>query len=202
VEAGDAEMKILRLSGGQSKLVELLERVMTTAKEPLVSRVEASYRKLSAVASDLNFTSDELGKSISELDSALKKLNLGVSVWVTVRHEDNPDNGWFRAEELGYDKIDGTWGIGLRIRSGEYNDPSSELSEWWRFNEGPRSLRLSAIEDLPELMEELSSAADETAKKIRSRLAEVQEVAGVIKKAAEEPVKRIIARGAEREQKK
>jgi hypothetical protein len=174
---------------------------MTSSKESLVSRVETSYRKLSAVASDLNFTSDELGKSISELDAALKKLNLGIPVWVTIRRETD-EEGWFKNEDLGYDKIGGTWGIGLRTVTGYYNDPEGERSDWWLFNDGPRPLRLSAIEKIPELLEKLSTESDEAAKKIRARLAEVQEVAAVVKKAAEEPVKRIIARGASQEQKK
>jgi hypothetical protein len=157
--------------------------------ESLVSRVETSYRKLSAVASDLNFTSDELGKSISELDAALKKLNLGISAWVTIRREVD-DDGSFQNEDLGYDKIGGTWGIGLRTVAGTYNDPENAGSNWWLFNEGPRSLRISAIEKIPELLEKLSTESDETAKRIRGRLAEVQEVAAVVKKAAEEPVKR------------
>jgi hypothetical protein len=174
---------------------------MSTSENSLVSRVETSYRKLSAVASDLNFTSDELGKSISELDAALKKLNLGISVWVAIRRE--TDNGdWFKNEDLGYDKIGGTWGIALRIVSGYYSDPENEGSEWWLFNDGPRPLRLSAIEKIPELLEKLSSESDEAAKKIRGRLAEVQEVAAVVKRAAEEPIKRVIARGATQEQKK
>ena len=44
-------------------------------------RVSSSYRQLSLAASHLNIVSDELGKSISVLDAALKKLNLGISTW-------------------------------------------------------------------------------------------------------------------------
>lgn len=167
---------------------------MTSSNESLASRVEVSYRKLSAVASDLNFTSDELGKSISDLDSALKKLNLGVSVWVHIRAEDE-DDGWFWSEDLGYAKIGGTWGIALRTVRGHYSDPDGESAEAWLFNDGPRLLRLSAIETIPQLLEKLSAEADETAKKIRIKLAAVQEVAAVVKKAADEPVKQIITRG-------
>jgi hypothetical protein len=170
---------------------------MASTEEPLVSRVEASFRKLSAVASDLNFSSDELGKSISDLDSALKKLNLGIPAWVSFRGNSDPNEGWYWSEDLGYAKVGGAWGIALRTVKGECGDPEGESVETWLFNDGPRPFRLAAIEVIPKLLEKLSTEADETAKKIRLRLAEVQEVAAVVKKAAEEPLKRIIARGAE-----
>ncbi|HEY4903441.1 MAG TPA: hypothetical protein VIH89_08220 [Candidatus Sulfotelmatobacter sp.] len=163
---------------------------------PLSTKVEHSFRKLSAVASDLNFSSDELGKSVSELDAALKKLNLGISAWVTFRGNSDPNEGWYWNEELGYDKVGGTWGMALRTIKGS-GDPEHDLVETWLFNDGPRSLRLSAIDAIPKLLEELSTNATETAKKIRLKLSEVQEVAAVVKKAAEEPLKRIIARGPE-----
>jgi hypothetical protein len=164
-------------------------------KEPLPLRVEASYRKLSAIASDLNFSSDELGKSISELDSALKKLNLGIPAWVIIRGEDDPEDGSYWGERIGYEKIAGAWGIALETTYGNRSDPDGEKVERWLFNEGPRWLRLSAIEFIPQLLEALSSEADKTAKKIRLKLVEVQQVVSVVKKAAEEPPKRIIARG-------
>ena len=170
---------------------------MTSAKEPLVSKVEASFRKLSAVASDLNFSSDELGKSVSDLDSALKKLNLGIPAWVQIRGSSSAEEGWFWTEDLGYDKIGNTWGISIQTVSGGFGDPEHENIERWLFNDSPRSLRLSAIEHIPQLLEKLSSEAEETAKRIRLRLAEVQEVATVVKRAAEEPLKKIIGRGPE-----
>ena len=170
---------------------------MSSAKEPLASRVETSFRKLSAVASDLNFSSDELGKSISELDAALKKLNLGIPAWVRIREGGSPEEGGYWSEELGYDKIGSTWGISIRMVSGQYGDPETETTEHWLFNDSPRSLRLSAIEHIPQLLEKLSSEAEETAKRIRLRLAEVQEVAAVVKKAAEQPLRKIVARGPE-----
>jgi integrase len=46
--------------------------------------VAAFYSDLKTVAADLNAVSDELGKSISEIDTVLKNLNLGIVVWVTL----------------------------------------------------------------------------------------------------------------------
>jgi hypothetical protein len=75
--------------------------------------------QLSSVASDLNTVSNELGKSVAEIDGALKKLNLGVSVWVNIS-DWNYDLGYF-VEQLGYTKVDGKCGIALRTVSRNHN---------------------------------------------------------------------------------
>jgi hypothetical protein len=170
---------------------------------PLAWRVEDSYRQLAAVASELNTVSDELGKSIEDLNAALRKLNLGVTAWVEVRAGDNPtpdDLSWW-SEDLGYAKVENRWGVALRKAFGDYNYPEEEQSESWQFNDAPRLMRLAAIEKIPELLEKLSKEAVETTAKIKGKLAEAQEVAAVVKEAASGPKKSPFARPAQ-EQKK
>lgn len=162
-----------------------------SAEPSLKQRVESSYRQLSAVAADLNNVSDELGKSIGELDSALKRLNLGVEVWVELHagegvHQEDME---FWSEDLGYAKVGGRWGVALRRVDGNYNYPDQEAVEQWLFNDGPRSLRLAAIGKIPDLLEKLGKQAVETTNKIKSRLADAQQVAAVVKEAAKEPKK-------------
>ena len=53
---------------------------MTIDQSSLPQRVANYYSLLSEAAKDLNSISDELGKPIAEVDSALKKVNLGVAV--------------------------------------------------------------------------------------------------------------------------
>jgi hypothetical protein len=166
---------------------------MPSEQNSLIERVESSYRKLSTVASELNFVSDELGKCVSEMDSALKKLNLGIEVWVLIRG--NQDDVSFWTEELGYQKISGKWGIALRTVAGVNGCEDEADVERWLFNDAPRWLRLSAIAKIPVLLEQLSMEGTKVADEISKSLADVKEVATVLSKAAEEPVKRIIARG-------
>jgi|ERR1019366_6647187 hypothetical protein len=174
---------------------------------PLAWRVEASYRELAQVAADLNAVSDELGKSVSDLDAVLKTLNLGVTVWTAIRSHSGAEYGqtWYSSEEIGYAKIGGRWGVALRTVKGDEQDPDDESVEAWLFNDAPRSMRLLGIEKIPELLEKLSKEAIETTTRIKGKLAEAQEVAAVVKKAAEEP-KRIpqkrSAFEADKEQKK
>jgi hypothetical protein len=156
---------------------------MPTNGDSLAERVQSCYVQLSSVASDLNTVSDELGKSVAEIDDALKKLNLGVSVWVNI-HEWEEEFDYYM-EQLGYAKVDGKWGIALRTVSGDFRWPDQDKIEQWLFNDAPRRLRLAAIETLPEMLKSLSEEAVKTTDKIKSRLAEAKEVAAAVKGASE-----------------
>ena len=48
---------------------------MVSRNESLNFRISASYKQLTAAAAELNAVSDELGKFINALDSALRRLN-------------------------------------------------------------------------------------------------------------------------------
>jgi hypothetical protein len=157
---------------------------MPSNDTPLAERVASFYSQLSVVARDLNAASDEFGKSINEIDTALKKLNLGVSVWVEVRSKGiNPTTGdfWQGADQLGYSKVSGRWGICVRTIGEDIQDPDHSSCEEWLFNDAPRALRLAAINKIPSLLEALLKAAAETKEKIQARLADVQAVAAVVK---------------------
>jgi len=159
---------------------------------PLLERVAGYYSQLSTVAAELNTVSDELGKPISEIDAALKKLNLGITTWVTIRGgegEHQLDDYTFWSRDLGYAKVASKWGISLRTVAGDRQSPYPDEIEEWLFNDAPRSLRLEAIDKIPELLEKLSQDALKTTKDIRARLGEVQGVAEAIKGAAGRPAR-------------
>ncbi len=163
---------------------------MTTQRPSLAQRVADQYSTLLSVSRDLNNISDELGKYISELDSALKKLNLGVAVWVRVSIAQGPGETWFEEEEIGYAKADGRWGICLRKTVGDENDdPTEYREERWPFNDAPRRFRIEAIDHIPELVEKLSIEATKTTKEIRERLEDVKAVADAVKNAVHQPVR-------------
>lgn len=160
---------------------------MPTDQTPLPERVAAYYSKLSNVAADLNAISDALGKSITDIDESLKKLNLGISVWVEIYSGGDPyHDGSFWNRDIGYAKVDGKWGISLRKVEGDYSHPDEESVEEWAFNEAPRSFRLEAIEKIPELLEKLTKEAVKTTKEIQAKLGDAQAVATAVKQAARE----------------
>jgi prefoldin subunit 5 len=160
---------------------------MTNEETPLLERVRRYYSQLSSVAADLNAVSNELGKSITEIDAVLKKLNLGITTWVTIysgdgNHDQDDYSYWSR--DLGYAKVEGKWGISLRKVDGDSGIPDEATVEEWPFNDAPRSLRLEAIDKIPELLEKLSEEAVKATKNIRAKLGEAQAVAEVVKGAA------------------
>lgn len=154
---------------------------------PLPERVASAYSKLSAVASELNAASDEFGKTIDQIDSALKKLNLGVTVWIRIakRPADPPnDDMWDESDLLGYAKIRGKWGIALQTTGEDISNPENCTSEMWLFNDAPRRLRLLAIDKIGELLDGLTQIAVKTKDEIRGRLKDAQDVADAVTKAS------------------
>lgn len=160
---------------------------MPNEEVPLLERVANYYSQLTTVAADLNAVSDELGKSIAEIDIALKKLNLGITTWVPIysgvggyHREDSS----FWSRDIGYAKVDGKWGISLRTVDGDHHEPDEANVESWLFNDAPRSHRLEAIGKIPELLEKLSKDAVKTTRDIRARLSEAKAVAEAVRGAA------------------
>jgi hypothetical protein len=153
----------------------------------LAQKVASSFSVLSSAASDLNAVSDKLGKSVTEIDAALKKLNLGIAVWVKVVEGESTDqfqDSSFWSEDLGYAKINGKWGLSLRRVDGDYRSPDEERVEAWLFSDAPRALRLTAIDKIPELLEELSRNAVKYTVQIQNKLADVQSVAAAVNPTA------------------
>ncbi len=142
-------------------------------------RVSSSYRQLSLAASHLNLVSDELGKSISVLDAALKKLNLGISTWSRLdRWEDAFGN--YSTRYLGYAKVNNRWGIALRTVAGSNTQPEEAAVEEWLFNEAPRSLRIEAVEKLPDLFDNLIKEADLAIRKVKAQSLSARQLAAAL----------------------
>ena len=152
----------------------------TETTPPLLERVQSSYKRLSAVASQLNTASDELGKSVASLDEALKTLNLGIASWYKFAGSDN-DDGSYWAKYIGYVRIGSRWGIGLRKTSGhDYAPPDYNSDEEWLFNDAPRQLRIEAVEHIPAMIEQLITAAEAAVENIKAKSAEARQLAEVL----------------------
>src|ERR1035437_10626614 len=111
---------------------------MSDKDTPLLERVAGYYSQLTTVAADLNAVSDELGISIAEIDASLKKLNLGITTWVTICGDEGDhllDDYTFWSHDLGYAKVAGKWGISLRTVTGDQHCPFPEEIEEWLFND-------------------------------------------------------------------
>jgi hypothetical protein len=142
--------------------------------------VADAYRALVGTAGILNAVSDELGKSIGVLDAALKKLNLGVAVWVRIdKNKDGPD-GEFNHHLLGYAKVNSRWGVALATTEGNYGWLPDSNDEHWLFNDAPRILRIEAVEHLPALLTKMTEKASEVADSIRKQSEMARDIANAI----------------------
>jgi hypothetical protein len=138
------------------------------------AKLKSSFNSLSVAAHNVNAASSALGNAITALNDALVRLNPGVEAWVTFCRWTEEDSQWTTEEErLGYAKTNNRWGISLARVTVDNSDSTETTQESWLFNDAPRSMRLRAIDDIPQLIEALSKEAERTAK----RLAEGAEVA-------------------------
>lgn len=157
-----------------------------TSSDSNVEKAQTHFQELSSSASSLNAASDELTRVVSVLEEALSKLNIGLTVWVTFRSRAvHPPE--YDMDQIGYSKINGKWGIAIRhvwgdVQIDEHGEDAPDL-----FNNAPREMRLSSVDKIPELIEELGKQALETTKRVEQKTNEVRELASIIEKMANEP---------------
>jgi hypothetical protein len=154
-------------------------------KIPPTERIVSSFKRLASSSDKLNAAAVDLGKTISTLDSALEKLNLGVSAWHRVAGDEDDGNYWSR--DIGYSRVGRKWGIAIRKASGNENFEHHE-EEVWLFNDAPRWMQVESVGKLPDLFDDLIERTEETTKKIKAKTSETQELAAAIEAVASEVV--------------
>ena len=153
---------------------------MSTSNDALLRRVQASYQRLSTVASELNTVSDELGKAINLLDESLKTLNLGLVHWHKFAGDER-ENGNYWAHYIGYAKVGPKWGIALSRTSGNCDAPPEyQKDEEWLFNDAPRQLRMDAVDHIPAMIDALITAAEKAVDNIKTKTAETRKLAELL----------------------
>ncbi len=150
-----------------------------------ITKIQAQFRSLSKIAPALNSASDELNKAVSLLDEALKKLNIGLTVWVTFRNR-GEDESDYDEDQIGYSKIDGKWGIALRRIWGDWTRDIFHCDGPWLFDAGPRELRLLGVDKITDVIEALGNQASAMTKRVQDKTKEVRELANVVGSIARE----------------
>jgi prefoldin subunit 5 len=158
-----------------------------TSNDSKIEKIQLHFQALTSLASALNVASDELSKNVSILDEALKKLNIGLTTWVTFRSQAVEENE-YSDDQIGYCKVEGKWGIALRHIWGDYGrDEYGGETGPWLFNDAPREFRIAAADKIPEVIEALGKEALNTTKKVQEKARQVGELASVIEKIANAP---------------
>ncbi len=146
-----------------------------------VAKIQTDFQALSSIAPALNAASDELTKSVALLDDSLKKLNIGLTAWVTFRDHDIDERGdHYDADQIGYCKVNGAWGISLRHIWGEESSDWHRVEGPWLFNDAPREMRLYSVDRIPEVIEALAKEASNATKRIEEKTKEVRDLAAAI----------------------
>ena len=130
--------------------------------DPKIAKIQSNFQALSNVASSLNAASDELTKVVAKLDEALKKLNVGLTVWVTFKDRLEHEPSRYDCDQIGYCKVNGKWGIALRQIWGQEDFGEHNEDGPWLFSEASREMRLRSVDKIPELIEKLSNKASDT----------------------------------------
>jgi hypothetical protein len=149
-----------------------------------IKRLHNNFQTLTSTAASLNNVSNELSNVVAIFDDSLKKLNVGLTVWVDFASGDAVGPSEYDDYQIGYLKLDGKWGIGLRHVWGDTSIDADNVSGPWLFNDAPRELRLQSLDAIPRLIEKLSEEASDTAKRIENKTEELRVLAGAISAVA------------------
>jgi hypothetical protein len=151
--------------------------------------VEATLSKLAYVSNSLNKSSDSLSEQILEVESALQRYSLGVSVWVMMWSWEVEvpvigamDTNVTRMVCLGYSKHIGKWGL---LVSECDSDRLPEEGNVSFLREQSRDVKLEAVGKLPDLLKELLKKATEVANAVTAKANVTREIAASLKKWTE-----------------
>jgi hypothetical protein len=169
------------------------------SSESQIEKIQKHFQALTGISSSLNTASDELTQAVGLLDEALKKLNIGLSVWVIFRSRGNdyyPE--CYDLDQIGYCKVNGSWGIAIQHIWGDETRDQHNSEGPWLFNDASREMRVQGVDKLPELIEELSKVAIETQKKIQEKTKQVRDLADAIR--GDSAKRKVAAKGVSLEQ--
>jgi hypothetical protein len=154
--------------------------------EEKISKIQANFKILTEIASSLNKASDTLTRTVALLDESLRKLNIGLSVWVNFRNRSEEPN-YYDVEQIGYTKVGSVWGLALRHLWGNESFDDHNQEGPWLFNDASREMRLHSVDKLPEVVEALAKEALDITKKIDAKTEEVLGLAKAIAPVANAP---------------
>jgi hypothetical protein len=145
---------------------------------------ETKFKQLALVSQNLHSASVQLSEQITEVESALNDLNLGISAWIELRRftkdDDEAESPIPWSENLGYGKHSGKWGVLCTSYCELTNNPGEVPKSFLR--EASRDTRMAAVEKIPELLELLAHKATSVAKEASEKAAQAKEIATDLRK--------------------
>jgi len=149
------------------------------------NNVSALLKQLSNVSHDLNEASNQLSEQIKNIEAALAAQKLGVRAWVEIRRTPEPQEAsdgriyqFTRVDSLGYDKHQGKWGLVVHSWIDEFADANDSDVSFLR--DAPRELRMSAVDALPKLIQEISEQASKLAKEAARKAEQAKHISALL----------------------
>jgi hypothetical protein len=148
-------------------------------KIPPSERIAASFKELALISPEVDSASEDLTKSISTLESYLRRIGIRVSAWHQIAGDHTDQSGYYWSRDIGWCQVRGSWSIAIRKASGNhsYDDHSEEI---WTFADAPRWMAIEAVSQLPDLLDTLITRSKETMEKLKARKKETDELAAAI----------------------
>lgn len=153
----------------------------------MADKIDTTLKELTAVSKSLNQASDELSRQISELESALRELNLGVSAFVPFSKEPieyKMDDGKVYVDhcnqDVGYHRLNGKWGLIVSTWYDSNDDPDTVKQTFLR--EAPREIRLVAMDKIPDLLKALSEEAQKVTQEATKKVAQIKDISTALRR--------------------
>lgn len=151
---------------------------------PPAARLAAAYKRLATAATEYREATKEFSAPIDAIDRALRALDIDVITWKKMAGDED-EYGAYWHRDVGYARIKGDWCLAIRTVRGHEQAEEDDI-EQWPFGAAPSSLRIEAIDKLPDLLEQLIRNAEKTTKKLRERTGEARKLAAALAEAKQE----------------
>ncbi len=138
---------------------------------------------LSDTAKNINKASRRLTEAVDQVNAALKKLNMGIPVWIPTWSGPDIPGQVQESEDIGYAKLKGKWGVCIRLTV-EHAGPDPDVTEW-HFEDAPRELRMRNIKYLQKLVAAMNEQGNEAANEIDKEAAETEKFAAMLGEIAD-----------------
>jgi hypothetical protein len=165
---------------------------MAEKKTPPTERIAASFKELALVSPEIDSAAEDLARSISTVESYLRRIGIKVSAWHRIAGHDTDHNGYYWSRDIGWASVRDMWSIALRKASGNdnYDDHDEEI---WTFKDAPRWMAIEAVGKLPDLLDTLIARSKETVEKLRLRKKDADELAAAIEAVLPEATEQVAA---------
>jgi hypothetical protein len=145
-------------------------------------RLQNSLQELTSSANKLNSLSDELNKQVSDVESAVNKIGIGLSANVNTETWSDERGEKYDIWRICYEKHAGKWGFTIEHLWGHEGFEDSAESETWAFKDAPREHRLRAVEKIPDLIDALVKKSNEFATDVSTVMSYAQGLAAAFTK--------------------